>query len=343
MKKMNLISILHKSMYVMLTACITFTMPSCTTEEDDNGITNKSKLEVPAYDAIAAKYEITDASSQFKSIELTASGNFIIRLNTSISDSTGSYSVSPVVKPRMLVSKNHAFSIAKPTVNSRSYTVWSDILYGTYTQIEENKYALDGYGILTVATETGNAYNLYIEKTTGETYNIEANKAGKPQEGNMTNALCRTWDITGYHYFMRVNGKNIMSIKASSLSELEEKLKEWAIENDPDYSDGDYDLGLLPSIAPQQVVFCKSGTYMVLYSNEMLAVSTWRWENQSTGLLLYSWNPDSFDDSNISGQAKIQFNKNQLQITEGFSESEDGYSYEMGLTTILNEVILSQN
>ena len=141
MKKMNLISILHKSMYVMLTACITFTMPSCTTEEDDNGITNKPKLEVPAYDAIAAKYEITDASSQFKSIELTASGNFIIRLNTSISDSTGSYSVSPVVKPRMLVSKNHAFSIAKPTVNSRSYTVWSDILYGTYTQIEENKYA----------------------------------------------------------------------------------------------------------------------------------------------------------------------------------------------------------
>lgn len=346
MKRNNLASMLHKSMYMVMAVFAAFAMTACNSDDDGEGGGGNggSNFETPLFEASAAKYEITDASSPFKSVELTSSGNFIIRMNSIASGSSAS-AVSPATnaKAKMLVNPDNAFSVAKTRAGSSDYIVWSDILYGTYTKTGENEYYLVGYGTLTVTSQGGSAYSLRIERTSGETYDLEANKAGTPDEGAMTDKLCRTWNIVGYRYFIRFNGQYYADITASSLMELQKKINEWADKNDPDYEEGDYDMGIDSAYIPRQVVFSKSGTYMVLYESDVLAVSTWRWQNQDTGMLQYSWNPDSFDDNYISGYAKIEFSNNQLRITEGESDSEDGFSYEIGTTTILDEVVAASD
>lgn len=337
MRKKNLMSMLRRSMFLFCAMCAVCSVTSCSSDGEDELTVDDSKFETPKYEAVAAKYEVSDASSLYKSVELTASGNFIIRLNQSQAGSSSSYSSTAGVKPRMLVNRDCAFSVAQTRAGVPEYTIWSDILYGTYTEIGESKYELAGYGVLTVTDEGGNAYSLHIERTTGESYDLAANKAGVPENGDNTNMLCRTWDISSYHYFVRINGKDYISLDAPTLTELQEKLIDWAMKYDPEYTEGDYEITLDPSMEPEQIVFSKSGTYMVLYQNSMLAVSTWKWENQSTGRLLYSWNPDSFDATNLSGRVDVEFSDSQLRITEGESESEDGYSFEAGITIIAKE------
>ena len=51
---------------------------SCSSSDDNDG---EGQLDTPQYAADAAKYEITDESSEVKSIELTESGQYIVIMN----------------------------------------------------------------------------------------------------------------------------------------------------------------------------------------------------------------------------------------------------------------------
>lgn len=88
------------------------------------------------------------------------------------------------------------------------------------------------------------------------------------------------------------------------------------------------------------MVFTKTGTYVVYYSEDRLAVSTWKWENENKGILRYSWNPDYLNDPDESGEVLIEFKGNKLYLTESDSDydEEDGETYEEGFTYIMNEV-----
>ena len=335
MEKKKMLSLLRRGMFMMVALLAVCVMASCGSDDDDDEGNAPSNFEKPKYEADAAKFMVTSASSEYKSVELTEAGNFIIRLNTG-----GNYApeaASPVarlLKKNMLVSPG---SKLKPEVaETRAGTVvWSDIIYGKYTKTGDNEYTLDGYGTLTVTQEGGSAYSLRIEKNNGETFDLEANKAGTPEAGSMTDNICRTWDIKSFRYYIRMNGKTYFDETSPTMEGLYNKIKEWMQANDPDYSDEDYEDMLID--VPQQIVFSKSGTYMVLYTNNMLDVATWRWGNQGNGILEYSWNPDVFDDDFMSGSVKIEFKNNQLLITEGESESEDGFTLEAAFVYTLEE------
>ena len=334
MEKKNMFSLLRKGMFMMLALLAAGVMVSCSSDDDDEEDA-PSIFEKPKYEADAAKFMVTSASSEYKSVELTEAGNFIIRLNTS-----GNYApkaVSPMarmLKKNMLVSPGS--ELKSEVAETRAGTVvWSDIIYGKYTKTGDNEYTLDGYGTLTVTQEGGSAYSLRIEKNNGETFDLEANKSGTPEAGSMTDNICRTWDIKSFRYYIRMNGKTYFDETSPTMEGLYNKIKEWMQANDPDYSDEDYEDMLID--VPQQIVFSKSGTYMVLYTNNMLDVATWRWGNQDMGILEYSWNPDVFDDDFMSGSVKIEFKNNQLLITEGESESEDGFTLEAAFVYTLEE------
>ena len=334
MEKKNMLSLLRKGVFMMLALLAAGVMVSCSSDDDDDDKA-PSNFEKPKYEADAAKFMVTSASSEYKSVELTEAGNFIIRLNTS-----GNYApkaVSPMarmLKKNMLVSPGS--ELKSEVAETRAGTVvWSDIIYGKYTKTGDNEYTLDGYGTLTVTQEGGSAYSLRIEKNNGETFDLEANKSGTPEAGSMTDNICRTWDIKSFRYYIRMNGKTYFDETSPTMEGLYNKIKEWMQANDPDYSDEDYEDMLID--VPQQIVFSKSGTYMVLYTNNMLDVATWRWGNQDMGILEYSWNPDVFDDDFMSGSVKIEFKNNQLLITEGESESEDGFTLEAAFVYTLEE------
>ena len=79
---------------------------------------------------------------------------------------------------------------------------------------------------------------------------------------------------------------------------------------------------------PAGVIFTKSGSYIVLYKNEELAVSTWAWENYDTGLLRYSWNYEDLYDKYDSGNVKVGSRGTQLQVSESFSNRDSDYEEE---------------
>ena len=157
-----MLSLLRKGMFMMLALLAAGVMVSCSSDDDDDDKA-PSNFEKPKYEADAAKFMVTSASSEYKSVELTEAGNFIIRLNAS-----GNYApeaASPVarlLKKNLLVSPG---SKLKPEVaeTRAGIVVWSDIIYGTYTKTGDNEYTLDGYGTLTVTQDGGSAYSLRIE------------------------------------------------------------------------------------------------------------------------------------------------------------------------------------
>ena len=86
------------------------------------------------------------------------------------------------------------------------------------------------------------------------------------------------------------------------------------------------------------MVFTKTGTYLVEYTNSQVAVSTWRWLDESAGLLIYSWNNNLENLTGVmNGQTIVSFKGSQLTLVEKTSESEDGYTLETSMTYTLNE------
>ena len=75
--------------------------------------------------------------------------------------------------------------------------------------------------------------------------------------------------------------------------------------------------------SPDQVIFTKSGTYVVFYSNKTLGVSTWKWVDENAGKARYSWDYQSINDPNESGAINIDFVGNQLVITEFLGDEYD--------------------
>ncbi|MDE5571883.1 MAG: hypothetical protein K2I86_07550, partial [Prevotella sp.] len=126
---------------------------------------------------------------------------------------------------------------------------------------------------------------------------------------------------------------------ASTLAELAEKVYEWGKKNDPEFEEDEWEWDITIEANPENVIFTKTGTYVVLYSNEQLAVSTWKWADERNGILRYSWNPDSFNDAYLGGDVKIEFKNNRCYLTEGDFEydEEDNEYYEEGITYIMTE------
>ena len=64
------------TMLALMVAALCFTACGGDDDEIDNG-----GLSTPKYEAESALYTITDSQSDYKSIEFTASGNYLITMN----------------------------------------------------------------------------------------------------------------------------------------------------------------------------------------------------------------------------------------------------------------------
>lgn len=328
MKKFNYLAIFG----LLLTVACGFT--SCSDDDDEGGT-----LAPPAFEASAAKYEISSNNSPYASIEFTESGNYIIVNNGYNSPSAAPAKAANGKKsPISLLAKN---IMAKSTkFKAHREAPYSPILYGTYTKIDDNTYNLAGFGTVKVVTDgNGNAVSLEITPAGGQTVTYTATKQNKDLNSTNTNRLCRTWKVGACRIYMKYNGRNIMDISANSTEELITKIEAWMEANDPEYEPGDAsDIEILKETSPQQVVFTKTGTYMVYYKNSQLAVSTWRWCNAQETQLEYSWNNNFDPDNGLNGKVDIAFSGNKLLITEKDVETEDGETFESGFTYTMSEV-----
>lgn len=106
-----MLSLLRKGMFMMLALLAAGVMVSCSSDDDDDDKA-PSNFEKPKYEADAAKFMVTSASSEYKSVELTEAGNFIIRLNASGNHAPEAASpVARLLKKNLLVSPGRSSSL----------------------------------------------------------------------------------------------------------------------------------------------------------------------------------------------------------------------------------------
>lgn len=307
-------------LFMMTISCSS--LISCSSDDDDD---NNDVNTPAAFEDYAAKYQLTGTDSPYSSVEFTESGNYIITERYYNANTRSPY----ISKPS---TRKFTFANLLRKTATRSGDAYSLILYGTYTVDADGAYVLSGYGKVKVTQDaSGNAYSLEFMPNGGSSYTYKASKQNRNLNSSNSSRLCRTWNINSFQSIVEINGKTIIDITADSNKELTKKAEEWAKEHDEDYDPSDWDYDDI--IEPRQIIFTKTGTYMVKYDGDQLAVSTWRWDNSEETVLAYAWD-------NIltvpEGYASISYKNNQLVITEIVDKDEDG-TYKEYLITYLSE------
>ncbi|MCM1072033.1 MAG: hypothetical protein NC210_08110 [[Clostridium] fimetarium] len=280
---------------------------SCSSDDDDKESTQT--LATPKYEEDAALFVIDTPSSPYGSVELTAAGYYIV--------TPSGYVNNAPAKKAML--------------KAASRTV--QIYEGKYTKQGDNTYVLDGFGTITVTMDGETAASLDFSLDNGRDFTLKAERQTQYADSKMTNNLCRSWEISRFRLTMKLNGRKLFDkeVAINNLKELYDALHK----ADPDWEPGDDD-DMDFSEMPHQVIFTKAGTYMVKYTDQSLAVSTWGWEDPSKGLLRYSWDYEHLYDPDESGVVTISFPGNGvMKLSESYIEEDDEDRYvETGTWTL---------
>ena len=319
--------------FLLCTLALGFT--SCEKEEDeDDGVS----LELPQYSEESARYEITEYGSRLKSVEFTGSGDFVIIYNTSYNRSGNSMEEQSCKYAGVAVSP-----WAHAATRYGNYV--PTIITGKFTK-KGDTYILEGFGQITVTNDDGSIASLVIKEDGQSSYTLTAAVAEQYEGSERTLNLCRTWNVkklrlkvsaVGFKFdettmdgdlggLMLAYYREVLEYAAKEANKqgenvtqdmIDEALEEIAVELDN------------PRLVIKQFLFSQSGTYMVTYGDESLAIATWSWEDKNSNVLNYSWDYGSME-SELSGEAKISFKDNNCIITE--EQEMDGVKMTMTYT-----------
>lgn len=314
-----------KLFFLMVAAmALPMTFASCSSSDDDDDMGN---IETPKYEAEAAKYEISTSGAAYKSIELTASGNYIIVPNSSSSSARASVATEST--------KKAATFLLNPDIKKRTRSgEWgSGILYGTYTKTGEGEYTLNGLGKLKITSNGGSTSSLDLTLNDGTKKSFSGAKQTVQSTSDLTNFICRTWNIAHLRVYGKKNGKTVMDIEADNFAELNRKYIEFQKKYYPDEEPDSFEEN-----PPKQVVITKSNTYMVLYEDNELAVANWKWVNEKEGKFMYSWDEEGEYDDDY-GYAYLKASGSNLIASEEDTEydEEEGVTYTYGFVYTLSE------
>ena len=275
-------------LFALVCVCIVpFVISSCYFDgdapyDDPNNPYDAGEFKRPQFESESALYKISSGGSNLESIELTASGYYIVITKSSRKLSSVNWSNTQLFDSRF------------KTISTRSD---SDVISGRYIKSGDGVFVLDGFGTIVIKGGENNAVSLDITKINGDKIEVGAMKADQYESSTKTNALCRTWNLGMVTVHKPAGDVTYENVQAFNKGEGE-----------------GYDEDELP----MKVTFTKSGTYIVIYTNNELAVSTWAWENETTGRARYSWDYDNIYNGDI---IDVAFEGQQALITEYFSKT----------------------
>ena len=297
---------------LLLFSMLAFFVASCGGDSsDDSGSGGGSgNLTPPKYESSSALYSITDANSAYKSVEFTASGNYVVTMKH-----------APKVPRRIAAMNQFRFGFIPQHAGMTRNVIDDDIIYGTYTK-NGDTYELEGFGTIVVNGGGSSAVSLDITTTNGTKVTVGAQQQQQYSSSTKTNMLCRTWKMGKVALHVAIPGYPAFDQTYNSWADfVRGYLKMEGYEEGSPYYESIYKEMMEES--PNQVIFTKSGTYVVFYSNKTLGVSTWKWVDENAGKARYSWDYQSINDPNESGAINIDFVGNQLVITEFLGDEYD--------------------
>ena len=286
-------------------ASATLAFVSCGGDDEDDSPENSSEtyealgFNTPKFEKESALYLIKTAGSGIYSIELTSTGDYIV-MNEE----------EDVVKPLQAPRRTNLYQSSQQTRHGWATRSNSDdyIKTGTYTKTGDGKYKLEGYGTIVVEGGESNAVSLTITLINGKKIEVGAMKRNQYTSSPMTNALCRKWNL-GKCVLHKKNG----DVTYTSIADMDRHEEENFSEDELEWE-------------PVQLLFTKSGSYIVFFANHTLDVSTWAWTNESSGEARYSWDWDSLYGEE-SGVIYFEFDGKQLLITEAATQWSDAVTY----------------
>ena len=194
-------SLLRAGRYFVFAALAACTMTACSSDDDDDdGGDGIGNFATPKYEEYAAKYIVNDDNSDYHSIELTASGNYIINYND--------YDPMPSLAPKAETAKTvkvagHEMTLpgmlAKTTATgTRGTRIYSEIAYGTYTKTGDDSYTLNGFGTITVTRDAqGRATGLTITRNGGTPEAVQVTPKSANAGRGRSSSRCRRWRSSG--------------------------------------------------------------------------------------------------------------------------------------------------
>lgn len=286
------------------------TLSSCTLQEPDNfEFENVGSYEIPAlstptYEAESGLYEITSEDAPYSSIELTAGGNYFVKengFNYPIWDATNKKSKGKDAENGASVRHTVDFAHNAGVFSTTRAQYFDGIYFGTFTQIGENTFYLDGFGTVTIIYDGGNACDIVVDNGSGPV-SMGAVRKENYSNSERTDAICRTWNMEKMHIQMYQYNLKVF---------------------DEEFTADTYDEYDAQEGWPSQIIFTKAGNYIVIYGmgdNRMLDISSWKWSNEAKGILRFSWDLSNIDNPDASGIVQCLFSGNQLTITETQTE-----------------------
>lgn len=263
-----------------------------------------TSFDTPKYEAISGKYIVTDSGSEYESIELGASGTYIITMRNS-------HFYAP-----MRIENNKSFLHACRMFDKHSHisrgTDYNGLIYGTYTIMDDERIMLDDFGILEIVYDEDGieVVGLVLTPTGNSTVQFGVKKEDGIDDDELSTALCRTWLVESMREIYREGGIVIEDIT-------------YTLDDYYQGEDYDEDEGF-----PTEVLFSKSGTYMVYYSDGTIGVSSWKWKNKEDRTIYYAWENYWSEEA----WCTLIFTDNKLIVYEYY---DDGYYKDEGYTTLV--------
>lgn len=260
-------------------ACAGFT--SCSNDDNDDDRSPSplwvGELGAPSHEDDAVAYNILN-NSQYGLIELTASGNYIV---TPPESATISYAATEAMPAR------HLFAAA-PAPASRNFG--NEILFGTYTQLPDGSYKLQGFG--TIGAFDNGTLDLTLDN--GTFLQLDAVKITNVESTPLNNRLCRTWYVTSAtRTFYDING-NFIGRENVSADEIEEEFV-------------------------QYVIVTKAGTFVqVEWDNSIEGRGQWNWTDKTNQVFAYQ-----FTDYYDSGSVQVAFENDRAYFLQTFHDYDD--------------------
>ena len=278
--------------------------------------------DVGRYADVSGKYEVNTTEIPYSSIELTAGGQYV-----AMKASSYPYSVKAVARRTTKV----AGLFNRRPVFKRNFDN-SILVAGSFEQISDNEYSLEGFGTLVIDGRDGNG-NISAFKligSDGTVTDVPVRKAANVDDdltGNSGN-LCRMWTAVeerAQYYMERIAIYDaIYRVDADDVTTYVNRYGiDWA-------EDGIFDTG---GDAMVRVLFSQAGTYLQFYRDGSMELSYWKWADKANGTL-YAYDEGEMADG---ATATAVFYGNRVNVIENFTDysEEDDLVLRSIYTTVL--------
>lgn len=299
-------SIFKQAFYFAL-ALTAFSFAACSDDDDKGG----NLSDALPFENISGKYEVTN-SSTYQSIELSASGNYIITLTSANSQ----YAAAPQKTDVTSAKHPRLLNVGKQKIASRAYG-YSQVLYGTFVVKDENTFMLEDFGILELIYSNTTITGFKLTPTGKSPVTLTVDKEDEYKSDDLTNKLCRTWNIVSVHEIEYLDGKKVYDDVYTK-----DNLGGKNGNSEEAYDEDDF---------PAQVLFSKAGTYLISYLDNSVECANWKWKKQSDMTIYYAWENEWYDDE----WCTLKFSGNKLTVIEDYEYEEEDIVYREYIETVL--------